>query len=101
MPPEENNRTFRRRRTLFGGTIFKGSQKWDCRISDISESGVRVRTDCDLEIGTLVELKITKINDFREAEIVWKTENFIGLNFLVRIDPKNAEVALLFRPINS
>ena len=40
-------------------------------------------------------------DEFREAEIVWKTEKFIGLNFLVRIDPKNAEVALLFRPINS
>ena len=95
------NRVFPRRLTLLGGAIFKDSEKWDCRISDISEMGVRVWSECDLEIGSNVELKINKINDFREAKIVWKSDSFLGLNFLIPMDSKNAEIADLFRPINT
>ncbi len=95
------NRIFPRRRTLLGGTIYKDAEKWECSVFDISEMGVRVRTDCDLEIGDSVEIKIAKINDFREAKIVWKSNNHLGLNFILPIDMKNTEVAELFRPINT
>ncbi len=45
----ENKRKFRRRRTLIGGMIYRGADKWSCSISDISESGVRVKTDAEIE----------------------------------------------------
>ncbi len=94
-----NQRQFKRRRTLFGGSIYRGSESWDCSISDISESGVRVKTEAELEIGDVVELKNNKFNDIREAEVVWKREGFLGLNFLVKIDTTRKEVAEFFKMI--
>ncbi len=96
-----NQRQFTRRRTLFGGSIYRGMEKWDCSISDISESGVRVKTKAELELGDLVELKNNKFNDIREAEVMWKRDGYIGLNFLVKIDVTKKEVAEFFKPMTN
>ena len=100
-PPdeEEDSRRHRRRRTILGGVLYSGSEKWECSIFDFSESGARVRGAGDLEIGSFVELKINKFNDFREAKVMWKRDAFLGLEFLVNFDAEKDEAARLLKPI--
>ena len=87
-----------RRRTIFGGVIFDdGGKSWECSVADISESGVRVRLQTDLEIGSFVELKINKFDGLRRCQVMWKRENWIGLRFEVKIDPDDDEMASLFK----
>ena len=98
-PQSTNKRQFKRRRTLFGGVIYRGQDQWDCSISDISESGVRVKCKGELEIDETVELKNNKFNDLRDAEVVWYRDGYYGLNFLVKIDVTAPGVADFFRPM--
>ena len=95
----EDNRKHLRRRTILGGVLYSGNEKWECSIFDFSESGARIRGAGDLEIGTFVELKINKFNDFREAKVMWKREKYLGLEFLVNFDAEKDEAARLLRPI--
>lgn len=98
MTETDNKRVTPRRRTLIGGTIYRGDEHWACSISDISETGVRVKCSQDFEIGEQLVLKNNKFNDLREAEVKWKREGYIGLNFLVKIDKTNKDVADFFKP---
>jgi len=98
MNEGRENRTTGRRRTLFGGTIFgKDGSKWDCSISDISEAGVRAKVDAEFEIGDEVDLRINKFNDMRPCVVMWKREEFIGLQFHVKIDPDAENLTGLFK----
>ena len=102
MADEKDNRTSGRRRTLFGGVIFdeKGNS-WDCSISDISETGARVKTDADLEAGSFVDLKINKFNDIRRTKVMWFREGHIGLEFVVKIDKTKEGMSEFFKLIES
>lgn len=92
-----NKRTSVRRRTIFGGVLFlDDGQHWDCSVSDISKSGVKVRTPRPVEKGTLVDLKINKFDELRQCEVIWVGESFIGLRFLVEIDDGDKTMASLF-----
>lgn len=100
-PPgeESESRKHRRRKTILGGVLYRGDEKWECSIFDFSESGARIRCDGDPEIGSFVELKINKFNDFRQAKIMWKRGKYLGLEFLVNFDIEKDEVAKLLKPI--
>jgi len=98
MMDHTDKRTSARRRTIFGGAIFsEDGQKWECSVSDISETGVKIRTKAKLEIGTNVELKINKFNDLRRCEVSWTTEKYLGLRFLIAINPDDEAMAGLFK----
>ncbi|MEE8393550.1 MAG: PilZ domain-containing protein [Rhodospirillales bacterium] len=87
-----------RRKTIFGGVLFDGDgKKWECSIFDISETGARVKTQADLEMGMHVDMKINKFNDFRRAEVVWDRNGYIGLQFLVKIDRTDKEMTGFFK----
>ncbi len=98
MNEGRENRTTGRRRTLFGGTIFaKGGKSWDCSISDISEAGVRAKVDAEFDLGDSVDLRINKFNDMRPCTVMWIRDEYIGLQFNVKIDPDAENLSELFK----
>ena len=100
MEPDSDHRRSKRRRTLFGGALFDADDnKWDCFISDISETGAKVRSQADLEVGSFAELKINKFNDLRRAEVMWARDGVLGLRFLLRIDKDQKGMAEFFKVI--
>lgn len=94
----EEHRHSGRRKTLFGGVLFNddGAQ-WDCSIVDISETGAKVRSRADLEAGSFINMKITKFNDLRRAEVMWIRDGFLGLRFVIKIDKHQKEMAEFFK----
>lgn len=99
MNTNEDKRNSMRRRTIFGGVLFDdGGRHWDCSISDISETGVKIRSKtAELQIGDEIELKINKFNDLRRCEVSWIRGNHIGLRFLVTITHHDGDMARLFK----
>jgi hypothetical protein len=95
----DDQRNSLRRRTIFGGVLFDdGGQNWECSVSDISETGVKIRSkSAELNSGDQVELKINKFNDLRRCEVTWVRENEYGLRFLVAITANDGEMANLFK----
>ncbi len=101
MTETDENRNSGRRKAFFGGVLYDDAdKKWECLISDISETGAKIRTEADLENGAFVDLKINKFDDFRRAEVVWKRDGYIGIRFMVNIDKNNEKVSSFFRLIN-
>jgi hypothetical protein len=96
---ENEGRRHLRRRTILVGVLYCDSEKWECSIFDFSESGARVRGAGDLDIGTFVELKINKFNDFRQAKVMWRKGKFLGLEFLINFDHEKDEATKLLKPI--
>ena len=102
MADERDNRESGRRRTLFGGVIFdEDGKSWNCSISDISESGAKVKTEADLKAGSFVDLKINKFNDIRRTKVMWFREGHIGLEFVVKIDKTKEGISEFFKLIES
>jgi len=98
MMDHTDKRNSLRRKTIFGGVIFsEDGEKWECSVSDISETGVKIRTTAKLDIGTTVDLKINKFNDLRRCEVSWVAEKFLGLRFMVAITPDDEAMAGLFK----
>ena len=84
-----NNRRASRRRTLFGGVVYDDERNlWECSISDFSEEGVKIKiaSEANLAIGDSVDLKINKFEGIRRCTVMWAREDYIGLQFLVKID---------------
>ncbi|NQU59499.1 MAG: PilZ domain-containing protein [Rhodospirillales bacterium] len=101
MANEEESRRSNRRRTLFGGFIFdEDGKSWDCSVSDISYTGVKVRSEVNLEMGAFVELKINKFNDLRRTKVMWVGPGQYGLQFLVKIDKAKDGMTELFKLID-
>lgn len=87
-----------RRRTLFGGVLFdRNGKKWDCKISNISDTGAQVKTVADLKLGDFIEIKINKFNDLRRAEIMWAGKDDFGIRFLVKINKNQEKMSELFK----
>ena len=98
MTDGKDQRDSLRRRTIFGGAIFDANGgSWECSVADISETGVRVKVDTNLEIGDYVELKINKLIGLRRCHVMWKRENWTGLRFEIKIDPDDKEMGSLFK----
>ncbi len=102
MADDKESRLRGRRRTLFGGVIYgEGGESWSCSISDISETGAKVKSKAELELGTFVDLKINKFNDLRRTKVMWVRDGHVGLEFLVKIDKANKEMTEFFKLIGS
>ena len=94
----EENRQNGRRKALFGGVLFNDDgDQWDCSIVDFSETGAKVRSEADLEIGSCVNIKITKFNDLHRAEVMWSRDGNLGLRFVVKIDRYKSGMAEFFK----
>ena len=100
MEPVSELRRSKRRRTLFGGALFDADDnRWECFVSDISETGAKIRSKANLEVGTFADLKINKFNDLRRAEVVWAGDGVLGLRFLIKIDRDQKGMAEFFKLI--
>ncbi len=98
MTDVSNQRSTTRRRTIFGGVIYEDDgRNSECSVSDISQSGVKVKTSIAPEVGAEVDLKINKFNAIHRCTVAWIREGEIGLQFLVAISPKDDEMARLFK----
>lgn len=75
----------------------KNDRKWDCKISNLSDTGALVKCSAELKLGDFVEIKIIKFNDFRRAEIMWVGNGTYGLKFLVKIKKDQKGMAELFK----
>ena len=94
----EENRHNGRRKALFGGVLFNDDgDQWDCSIVDFSETGAKVRSQADLQVGSFVNMKIVKFNDLRRAEVMWSRDGKLGLRFVVKINRLQKEMAQFFK----
>lgn len=99
MTETDENRDSRRRKALFGGVLYDvDGKKWECMVSDISETGAKIKIDTNLENGSLIDLKINKFDDFRQANVVWSKDGHIGVRFVVNIDKKRRGSFQVFPP---
>jgi len=98
MVDNTDKRNSFRRKTIFGGVLFDdGGRNWECSVSDISKTGVKVRVkSVALQVDDEIELKINKFNDLRRCRISWNRGNEYGLSFLVAISEKDGEMSRLF-----
>ena len=97
MPETDDLRAKGRRKTLFGGVIYdENKDKWDCKISDISESGAMVKSAAPLKAGSFVDLRINKYKDLRRVEVMWAKDGVIGLRFLVELKKSSQEMSRFF-----
>jgi len=93
-----DKRNSMRRRTIFGGVIFRDDgRSAECSVSDISETGVKVATKEAFESGSEVDLKINKYKNIHRCEVTWIRGNEIGLRFLLPLSKYDEELAGLFK----
>ena len=98
MSDSGNQRQNSRRRTLFSGVIFNSEgAKTECSVSDISETGAKVRGDIVLEVGSHVEIKIIKFNILRRSEVMWDREGYYGLRFTQNLNRNDVTLKGLFK----
>ena len=78
-----DKRDTKRRKTLLGGIVYGGIQEtWECRIIDLSKTGVKLKVPVPYEVGTKVFLRITNLEGIHLCKTVWATGDFTGLKFL-------------------
>ena len=98
MTDVTNQRNKTRRRTIFGGVIYEdGGRNSECSVSDISQTGVKVKSSITPEIGVDVDLKINKFDAIHRCTVAWVRDGEVGLQFLVAITEKHDEMAKLFK----
>jgi hypothetical protein len=98
MNDAANQRTKTRRRTIFGGVIYEdGGQSSECSVSDISQSGVKVKSSLSPELGVEVDLKINKFNSIHRCSVAWVRDGEVGLEFLMALSDKDEEMSRLFK----
>lgn len=94
----DNRRATPRRRTIFGGVIFDDTgHNWECSVSDISATGVKVRSSQVPEPDTEINLKINKYNDLRRCQVTWIRDGEFGLQFLVPITQQDDDIYRLLK----
>jgi hypothetical protein len=102
MNDAENRRATPRRRTIFGGVIFDDNGlNWECSVSDISSTGVKVRSSQVPGSDTEINLKINKYNDLRRCQVTWTREGEFGLRFLVPISEHDDDIYRLLKLMGS
>ena len=101
MTDGSDKRLAPRRKALLGGRIFTDEGRaWDCRIRDISESGAKVRCEGGPEKGLMVDLKVTKFEDIRRAEVMWVRDGEIGLRFINKMETVPKSMQRFFTLVN-
>ncbi len=101
MDDIKNKREKMRRRTMFGGVVFDDhGHNWECSVSDISVTGVKIKLSQILEVGGEINLKINKYNDLRRCVVTWARGNEFGLRFLVPISEQEEDIYRLLKPLD-
>ena len=57
-------------------------QTWDCRIIDMSETGVRLKISAECDVKTKVFLRIFNRKGIHQCELKWSDDGLIGLKFV-------------------
>ena len=81
--PDLGNRTTRRQRVLKQGKILLPNDMsvLDCGIRDISETGAKLMCADQGAIPNVFRLVITADRSMRDAEVVWRRPDMIGVRF--------------------
>ena len=78
-----NRRNTSRRKTIFGGVLYgNDNQTWDCRIVDMSKTGVRLKTSAKCDAKTKIFLRIFNRKGIYQCELKWSEDGLIGLKFV-------------------
>ncbi len=97
----EGNKSSRekdRRKTLFGGSFFdETDNKWECKISNISETGALIKSEAILKKGSFIDVKISKLNDLRRAEVIWIDKGRCGVRFIMKINKNDPTMSEFFK----
>ena len=88
----EELRTSRRKRTLLRGKLAYGAGAFsvDCVISDLSETGARVQVEQGATFPEQVYLIHLRERTAYESKVVWRRDNFAGLEFGTAHDLESA-----------
>src|ERR1051326_3262248 len=88
----EEFRKSRRTRTLLRGKLAYGAGAFsiDCVISDLSETGARVQVQTGASIPERVYLVHLRARTAYEAKVMWRRDNFAGLEFTASHDLETA-----------
>ena len=74
------SRDSRRRRTLLSGVVFDTNNlTWECSVTDMSQTGVRVTTSIKPNVGSSVSLQISKFKTRHRFEVMWARNGELGL----------------------
>jgi len=76
----KDQRRFRRRATLFSGTIIDAKRAVDVVVLDVSVNGAKLRVPEAFTCNRYVVLRIERLGQFA-ARVVWKRDNRLGLQF--------------------
>jgi hypothetical protein len=82
-PTTAEHRRAARHRVLLSGVVAHGpaGMTLDCAVRDLSETGARIRLTSPEDIWPPVALLILKTDKAYEAQIAWRHDNEVGLNF--------------------
>jgi hypothetical protein len=88
----EELRASRRKRTLLRGKLAYGAGAFsvDCVISDLSETGARVQVEQGATFPEQVYLIHLRARTAYESKVVWRRDNFAGLEFGTAHDLESA-----------
>ena len=80
---EDNRRSSPRVKTFLRGCIYydKNAAACDCLVRDMSETGARLELSENVVIPNLIDLYIPKKNETLQANVVWRSGDFIGVAF--------------------
>jgi len=92
-PKDAENRSSRRRRTLLSGKLVYGpvSMTQDCAISDMSQTGARVRLEGAEPLLDPVYLIDVRHGLAFEAKVAWRRGRMAGLSFHGYFDLHSAD----------
>jgi PilZ domain len=83
MTEEQDGRIAKRLRVLKSAKIiFNRNQSIvDCAIRDLSATGAKVICTAPVHIPDIVRILFTQDNTIRDAKVMWRKDEFLGLHF--------------------
>ncbi len=94
---EITERKSSRFRTIFTGKIRQDGKTKDCLIMDVSARGARLKNIKNLSDTPEIHLIIDRLGPYRaiEGEIMWRSGDFVGVNFLADAEDMKEKMAEL------
>ena len=75
-----DRRRFKRATTIFNGSLYLAAERYDSLVLDVSVTGVKVKAQSDIPLGSPVTLALAEKVNFG-GEVVWNDGKTVGVRF--------------------